>query len=695
MAGVQGMAQPEQVDQNLVEAPPVQAAPIPNMPAQRPSLDEIFAQDQQAARPSLDEIFGGGEAPEQDFWSRTGEEAVKYVKEKAADSPAGLLMSTAMDVGERLSGATAGIAEEIYKGAQGKEADLLSGAFKGLVHPHEVTPLATTYEQAFPSLGKNVTIKYRPYAGEFGTSLGTVPTDINFKPSTPIAIATDIVAGNAIVKGTTKAAAVSKLIGEGLMDFRNVFKTVKSAEQAATTLSSGAQAEQAVQSVRKLGDELAKVNGIKLTPDIINYEDAAEVAWGKSLNSNVKIQEAKNKMGEQVVAGYNKIVEGISKSSPNAENINHVVKAIQDSGNIEAAVLGDIRKAAEGYKGTQQMPVFKEKLSDLMNKVVRNADDKIDWVETGMNWGITDKDAKKLYGVVENMYNQTGSGATYSTQRKLYDNFMNKITDTVSKTAPRNSIQIRQDLRRAFVKDFDVNTEQAIQAVHPELAGQYVAKKTQVHQLYKAAEDLNTYIMENPELAGDALANALLNSKDGISQMKAIEKLMEVSKNPTYVHDLRGFLGRKILNDTVMDVSVDNPLLRYDFTKLNKNLDKYSKNGFLDALTGDPQYSANMRGFAELANRIQAQSAPMLETEAAGILGRMGYLATKVGFKPSLFNEVIKSIGRQNKISQYLTYDITKKAVTKVPQEYRAAVNQLLQDTIKLNEVKKQLPNQE
>ena len=137
-----------------------------------------------------------------------------------------------------------------------------------------------------------------------------------------------------------------------------------------------------------------------------------------------------------------------------------------------------------------------------------------------------------------------------------------------------------------------------------------------------------------------------------------------------------------------MDYSVDNPLLKYDFEGILKTLkkkagvDRASANT-LDIITGDPQLSNNMIGFAELASRVQKQSAPMTIQEAEGVIGRLGYLAKEVGMNPKFFQTVMSSIGRENNLNRYLTSLGVKKLAAKSPKDARPAMEAFFKDTVK------------
>ncbi len=147
--------------------------------------------------------------------------------------------------GKRLAGAVAGIGEEIATAVSTKgetKGNILAGFSKGLLRPEEVAPLEVSYEKMIPSL-KGATIKLPsgrlntdPYATmeDYGYHSGN-PVDTGIPISNAMAIATDVLAGDALIKGATKLKVVGDFMAAGLetfMEERAISKGAAAVEKA-------------------------------------------------------------------------------------------------------------------------------------------------------------------------------------------------------------------------------------------------------------------------------------------------------------------------------------------------------------------------------------------------------------------------------------------------------------------------------
>jgi hypothetical protein len=246
-----------------------------------------------------------------------------------------------------------------------------------------------------------------------------------------------------------------------------------------------------------------------------------------------------------------------------------------------------------------------------------------------------------------------------------------------------------RDMRRAFVADFDASAD-ALASRNPamkERFAAYLKDKQEFGILKDESETLATMLRDNTKSA-DAVIDYLLSPSAGTNRIRAVEKMLAATGDEMLVRDMKGALGKRIFEDGIVDFSADNPLIRYDFNKILKRLEGLGGEGknTLTQITGDARYSDNLKGLAELGKRVQAVTQPMSETEKAGVLGRMAYLAKKASFKPEFFQEVIKSVSRSNKLDEYLTTLNIQKMTNRFPKSERPQLTNFLREALKSKE---------
>lgn len=623
------------------------------------------------------------------------------------------VLNAAADIGKRIVAPAEGIANQMasrYANNTGLASvpsprtiseDIVKGIYKGATDPHAQPTFGDSIAKVVPALGKDVTVSFSsPGTSRYAQNYSGIPQqdvkpfEIDLKPSDALGLAMDIFAGDATIKGISKAASMTKLMKNAAQDYLAANKAYKATASAAKEAGATPVQEVAVKvsEARKLGDEAAKIYNIKVNPAVTKYEDAAERAWGISLDAVPEIKKANTEAGQAIMDAADSVIEAFGNKAPKAGGMDAVRTKLKDSVMEEGKVIGDFRKqlAALPDQPPFHMEKTKEFLSELKNKYVYNAGaDSVDLEATAAALNVSPDEARQIVKSADLLFNRTSGAIPYQEQLNIYNANASKLYQSLPNTASGNAKQLMRDMRRAFVADFDASAEALASRGDKTKFQAYLKDKQEFGILKDEAENLTRALKDNIKSV-DSFADYLLDPSSGANRIRAAERMLEATGDELLIRDLKGALGRRIFERGVVEASADNPLLRYDFSNISNELNKLGGKlegtNLLTQITGDARLSDNLKGLAELAKRVQSVHNPLGEAESLGMLGRMGYLAKQAEFSPKFFHEILKSVGRSNKIEEYLTTMNVQKVVSRFPKSEKPQLMNFFKEAVKAKE---------
>lgn len=683
MAGVQGMGNPADIQPAMQPPAP---APV-NIPAVAPvqasnPLDEIYssapAQASASSGNPLDEIYGAAPA-EQGFLDQM----------LGTLGPTERALAFPVDAVRGIINAPSAIGEEVAKEVKTGEGDIGRGIIKAFKEPQNVD-LTKTLEELFPAT-KNRTemaipvMKTESYGEDrAGNYAAPIEYDIKYieglKDSELIDLAANVAGGEAVFKGLTKAAAVSKILGKSFGSTKNFLQASK-----VSKLDEAVDAAGSVSKNVSAIEETAKKFDIPLTQVMKDPANPDAVEIANVVKSNKVYQEVEQEIGERVVSVIKdqlpKSWANLSDDAATTDEIYSVLKGARKKSGKQIEALKEKAIQAYGNSRNIQAPEFQKAVDDAMDMLTTSVE------ENKLYISDPKKEAELtnyLQGLSEKLYNKQGK-MTFGEWEQEYKALTKKSRGTFD----RDITPIFNKLRQSLSRDQDSMMAIGLEGVDDAAAKAFKEGKATYSQVMKSYDQLGAMLDKNEFVSDSMIKKLFFSEARSADDAKAVFDVLAI-ENPKMVQDLRGKAYNYLIDNARRTKTTDFPH-EIDFKKFAKEIrnmqgsDPKSTN-LLDVMTGSKEASKSMREFADIMEAVQ--NGYMGKTDGAineTHVGRALYSLGKMNIKDakSIFKPIADGWKRDKKLKAAFENIDMKNVLKGFPPKERVEAEKLLRDLFK------------
>ena len=673
MAGIQGMASPQDITpiaQNMPQAAP-QPAPIPNTPAQpeqaaRPSLDDIFASSETpASKPSLDEIFSSPDEAAPSFGS--------MVKDSFMHTPLGMAAEAVGTGLEHLHGATKGLASSIAEGLSGKTTSPVVDLTKGFLHPEQYPEVSKSIEKVAPATAKPMTVKLY-------TDASGIPSEVSVKPSEALDLVASMIGDTALLKGVTKMAEVTKLAkyaGSAAEEATSLLTRPSALNKVAEVADPAAKVTEGVDSVLQASQRLEDMNlKVPLLKSAYQFNDPKAMQLAKVTADSKAVQDATKTIGDKL----NDTITGIAKSFANlggeAKGSDEIFQVVKNARDAEGKIIGTYRDEAAKALGSKQLDInnLKDSVASWYDKATNP--------DAMKNLKLNEDEVRAFTSRLEQLYNDTSSGKMdLNTAIDKYNAI--KANADAAFTSNRSSLELKNawaDMRRQAGADI---REMIGQGLGGDSADSYAKTNASFSKIAKASASI-TSLLDKGEVTSNSLARRVFFSDaSSPDTAKAVFDILG-EQNPKLIGDLRGHAFNELMFKHTSPEGIDWKGLYADVNKLAGAEPKATN--LLDLMTGSKANSQALKDALTLADAHARGGVPMKaaipsETTLSRIL-YYGYEA-KLNQPSSWIKPFVSAMKRSGQVEEMLSTAKPQDLLKAFPPSQRVKGLQYIQDTLR------------